>query len=196
VTRQYTPVPSDILDLPSDASHTSENIQTFPQKLHFIIKVYPDGTLTKQLDKLRLNTGIIEIGCVGGNLNLLEFLSGGANLVLLAGGTGITPFIKILQSVLFNSRNRFEVGKIILLFFNESERDIIWRNELESLSLKFPNSFYFYPVISKPISDSWTGFSGRVSPQLLDICFQKVNLLGVTKAMICGSYSFNDSCKQ
>jgi cytochrome-b5 reductase len=207
VYRKYTPVtPSISIVQPLVNSLETSSKDTLDksdasQKLHFIIKIYPDGDLTKELGLLRVNEDSVEIGCCGGSFNQKEFLEGVSTLVLLAAGSGITPFVRIIRDSLANGQNSSStVSRILLLFFNETEEDIIWRDQWEQLAKQEPTSFYFCPVISKVKegNNSWMGLSGRVSSKLLEKCFEDAKLPEHTssKALICGSYGFNDACKQ
>ncbi len=51
-------------------------------------------------------------------------------LGLVAGGTGITPMLQIIRAILKDPKDRTEVW---LLFANQSEDDILLREELEAL---------------------------------------------------------------
>lgn len=52
------------------------------------------------------------------------------NLVLIAGGIGITPFVSMLRYV----RDRKLSRNIVLVWGNRTERDIAFRDELEAMS--------------------------------------------------------------
>lgn len=55
-------------------------------------------------------------------------------LLLLAAGTGFTPMVRLLR--LFLER---PAGVARLLFFNKTEADILWREQLERLKERFPD---------------------------------------------------------
>ncbi|RMC13299.1 hypothetical protein DUI87_10834 [Hirundo rustica rustica] len=55
------------------------------------------------------------------------------DLLLLAGGTGFTPMVKLLNFALTEVSC---LRTVKLIFFNKTEDDILWRNQLEQLALK------------------------------------------------------------
>ncbi|KAF2977053.1 hypothetical protein EK904_014196 [Melospiza melodia maxima] len=54
-------------------------------------------------------------------------------LLLLAGGTGFTPMVKLLNFALTEVSC---LRTVKLIFFSKTEDDILWRNQLEQLALK------------------------------------------------------------
>lgn len=58
------------------------------------------------------------------------------SVVLLAGGSGITPVIAIAKSILFGGS-----GDVVLLYANRDEASVIFAAELAALESKFPDRF-------------------------------------------------------
>lgn len=81
----------------------------------------------------------------------------GHDLCFIATGTGIAP----LRSMILDIYNR-KVShlNIYLLFGNRWERDILYRDEFESLQKEHPE-FRFIPVLSRD-NPGWTGRQGYV----------------------------------
>lgn len=52
------------------------------------------------------------------------------NIGMIAGGTGITPMLQIIRAVLKNDNDK---TKLWLIFANQTESDILLREELESI---------------------------------------------------------------
>jgi 3-ketosteroid 9alpha-monooxygenase subunit B len=57
-----------------------------------------------------------------------------ADLLLFAGGSGITPVISIVKSALKRGR-----GSLVLVYANRDEQSVIFRDELAALSAKHPD---------------------------------------------------------
>jgi cytochrome-b5 reductase len=57
-------------------------------------------------------------------------------LILIAAGTGLTPMIRILNYAIkqINEKNKF---KVFLLFFNKTQKDILCREELQTISSQY-----------------------------------------------------------
>ncbi|MCW4007121.1 MAG: FAD-dependent oxidoreductase [Candidatus Bathyarchaeota archaeon] len=74
-----------------------------------------------------------------------------AKIVLLAGGIGITPFMSICR---YCTDKRLNI-KVTLLYGNRSEKDIVFRGELEALERRNRNLKVVF--ILNEASDSWKG---------------------------------------
>jgi ring-1,2-phenylacetyl-CoA epoxidase subunit PaaE len=81
---------------------------------------------------------------------------------LIAGGSGITPIMGILKTVLVNEPNSI----ITLIYCNRNEEQIIFKNQLNLLEKANPDRLKVIHNLSQP-SESWTGLSGRLSSELL-----------------------------
>jgi ferredoxin-NADP reductase/DMSO/TMAO reductase YedYZ heme-binding membrane subunit len=102
-------------------------------------------------------------------------------IVMIAGGVGITPLmakIRYLTDIAWP-------GKIRLVYSVKTERDIIFRSELEELQRRFPN-FTIDVTLTREPSVEWTGRRGRLSAAMLmgivpDIAQSRVHLCGPTE---------------
>ncbi|OXA51925.1 Cytochrome b5 reductase 4 [Folsomia candida] len=211
VTRPFTPVSLTITQPNVEVEESA--LQTNTQELHFIIKIYPDGQFTSLLENLLSKTKEqeiekeseidVEIGFPRGNFDTFFLHNISNTLCLLAGGSGITPFVRIIQ-YLYHRRASIPIKHVVLLFFNETFEDVIWAKEWQDLAKEneSPSSwFHFYPVISKPVELSSEEWTGRVSIKLFEQCIQDCipsasTKDGESKAIICGSYGFNAACKE
>lgn len=135
-----------------------------------LIKIYEDGKMTPILNKLRVGDTIDYVICENpGFLNekaLLEL----EHVGLVAGGTGITPMIKIIKKILTSETLSFHNTKISLLFSNRTEQDILLKSQLDEWQKLFPNNFRVtYTLTQNPssISKDWKGETGRINEELL-----------------------------
>ena len=86
----------------------------------------------------------------------------GRHLVLIAGGSGITPLFSILKSALIQEQGT----TVSLLYANRDEKNTIYRDALEVLVKNYPTRLQVTHILSKP-SASWQGYRGRMNPALL-----------------------------
>ncbi len=120
VARSYTPVPPGLSAVGGEKDEDEED-----GRLHFLIKTYPDGALTPKLK--RLNVGDrIAVSNHTGDFRLDSKSASGRHFALLAAGTGFTPMAGLARRAL-----EWGAAGVKLIFFNKTERDIIWRRELE-----------------------------------------------------------------
>ena len=90
---------------------------------------------------------------------------------MIACGSGITPIMGILKSVLVNEPN----SKVTLLYGSRNEEKIIYRDALSALEKKEGDRLKVLHVLSQP-SEEWDGISGRISSQLIKEEISKAEL--------------------
>jgi ring-1,2-phenylacetyl-CoA epoxidase subunit PaaE len=79
-------------------------------------------------------------------------------IVLFGGGSGITPLMSIIKSVLPVEQNT----KVYLVYGSRDEESIIFKNQLAELEQKYEGRFRVLHVLSKP-SYTWTGYKTRIN---------------------------------
>jgi ring-1,2-phenylacetyl-CoA epoxidase subunit PaaE len=84
------------------------------------------------------------------------------HLVLFAGGSGITPMMSIIKSVLINETK----SKITLIYGNRDIKSIIFKNELEKLESASSERLKIIHVIENPPA-GWEGMTGLLTPDSL-----------------------------
>lgn len=109
----------------------------------------------------------------------------GRRLVFIAGGSGITPFMSMIREVSDRGLERH----ITLIYGNRTEDDIIYHDELSTLSERHANIRYV-PVIEKP-GPAYTGEKGFMSGDLIEGLAG-----GLSGAMVylCGPSGMYDFC--
>lgn len=88
-----------------------------------------------------------------------------AHLVMIAGGSGITPIISIVETVL---RQRPET-RVSLVYGSRAVRDIIFAHRLEALEARFSDRFRVEHVLHAP-EEGWSGRRGLLDRTTLDGC--------------------------
>jgi len=85
----------------------------------------------------------------------------GKNLVFIAGGCGITPFISMLRDI---SENQYPLN-IWLIFGALTTKDILFKEELDDIQSRRVNIKINY-VLSEPDPD-WTGICGFITKDVI-----------------------------
>ena len=171
VSKSYTPVSTD------------NNIGY----VDFVIKIYksnehpdfPDGGfMSQKVDQLEIgetfkfkgpNGRLTYIG--NGEFNIKQLKSQGGELVtknyknigMIAGGSGITPMVPIIRTVLSSKTDNTQLD---LLFENKKEEDIILRNKLENRQEEFSHQYRFFYTLDEP-DGNWNGFSGFIDSDMI-----------------------------
>jgi ring-1,2-phenylacetyl-CoA epoxidase subunit PaaE len=115
-------------------------------------------------------------------------------IFLLGTGSGITPLLSIAKSVLIAEHE----SKVVLIYGNRREEDIICRGIIEQLARKYQGRFEVIHSLTQPSKD-WTGQSGRLTTQkLIDLLspWREEVLHADTRFYVCGQEDFMDGAKQ
>lgn len=84
------------------------------------------------------------------------------DLVMIAGGIGVTPLMSMI-------RHMHDVGcdkRVLLLYSDRTERDIVFRQELAEISEAEHPDLTVVHVLSRP-DDSWNGQRGHIDRELI-----------------------------
>lgn len=111
--------------------------------------------------------------------------------VLFAGGSGITPIMSIMKSVIDKEPN----SKLSLIYCNRDIESVIFKQQLEDMVAKYPSILkvmYCYDIAPA----GWTGLSGRpTAAQYIDMVKQTRVDGYNTEYYICGPTGMMDEVK-
>ena len=82
---------------------------------------------------------------------------------MMAGGTGITPMLQIVTAALKDSG---DTTKLSLIFANQSETDILVRDELDALAAKHPERFTVHYTLDRPPAN-WKYSAGFIDTDMI-----------------------------
>ncbi|GFR06921.1 hypothetical protein TNCT_622001, partial [Trichonephila clavata] len=180
IIRSYTPVISSL------AAETNPFDESDGCKLVLMIKVYPLGVMTPIINQCSLGDTMSISSYSGSFPN--ELLLNCNSAIMLAAGTGITPMIRLIKWIITAKDRR---RSILLLFFNKTEEDIIWREEFEKCAADY-KEFQIVHILSES-NEKWFGFSGKINGDLVDRLLT-VKLSDLNKQIfICGPLPFNET---
>ena len=82
---------------------------------------------------------------------------------MLAGGTGITPMLQLVRAMIKDPKDQTQVS---LLFANQTEKDILLREELEEIAKKNPDRFKLWFTVDTS-SEGWTYSTGHINADMI-----------------------------
>jgi len=170
VVRPYTPTTSD-----EDLGHMDLVVKVYMANVH---PKFPDGgKMTQYLENLPIGDTIDVRGPSGlliyngkGVFDIKEDKKGPSKEVkvkqvsMIAGGTGITPMLQLVRAVF---RDPEDETCLSLLFANQTEEDILLRNELEEVQKKHPDRFKLWYTVDRP-GEGWKYSSGFVNAEMIE----------------------------
>ncbi|EDK47197.1 conserved hypothetical protein [Lodderomyces elongisporus NRRL YB-4239] len=129
-----------------------------------LVKHYENGKVTRKLAQLPVGQTVKFRGFVG----KLDYKPNMAKEIgLIAGGTGITPILQVITRVITNADDN---TKIKLIFGNETEKDILLKNEIDEIASKYDN-FDVHYTVTYPESgwvEEGKGSKGYVNKEMIE----------------------------
>jgi ring-1,2-phenylacetyl-CoA epoxidase subunit PaaE len=175
-----------IFDIEGKEIRRGYSIFTDPKDLPEIglaIKKVEDGTASSYISEI-IEEGL-EIEAIGpaGTFNVNASPEKERDIVMFGAGSGITPLFSMLTSVLENEQN----SRVILFYGNRNEKEIIFKERLESLEEKYRDRFTLFHTLTKP-SENWIGPVGRICSEKMNLFFNKIKFQpsDSTEFYLCG----------
>lgn len=157
------------------------------QNLEITVRDKPDGFVAPYiLNELKVGDEIETTGPEGHFYH--EPLIDGQDLVFLAGGSGITPFMSILREFL-DRKTMMPTPKIKLLYGSRLTDDIIYKEELTRLANEHGN-FEYVSIISEPAPE-FDGIHGFLNANMIA---NHVHDFEGKTFYICGPNAMYDLC--
>lgn len=129
-------------------------------QIDLTVKIYPEkGLVSKRLYNMEVGEEIEMTGPHGFFL-LDENIH--KNIVLIAGGVGITPFISMLRYIKDKKLNDINVT---LIYSSKTPEDIIFGKEL--LEEKYPENIKVHLTITRYNGNNWSGLTGRINEEMI-----------------------------
>ncbi|WP_323161200.1 ferredoxin--NADP reductase [Pseudomonas fluorescens] len=169
----------------------------FDEFLEFFSIVVPGGEFTSELSRLKAGDTLLVDRQAFGYLTLDRFIDG-RDLWLLSTGTGVAPFLSILQD--FEVWERFE--RIILVYSVREARELAYQQLIGELTRRdylaeYAHKFQFIPVVTR---ESHAGaLNGRITTLIENGELERaagVNLDPLhSRVMLCGNPQMIDDTR-
>jgi ferredoxin--NADP+ reductase len=152
--------PESVAPEPQKLIRRAYSIASSPQNrefLEFYLNLVPAGVLTPRLFAVTSGDRIWLGSKVAGSFTL-KSVPEDSNLVLIATGTGLAPYVSMLMSPLKSATH----GRIVLIHGVRQSRDLGYRSFFTALQDR--TNFAYLPIVSRPQLEvsSWAGAAGHV----------------------------------
>jgi len=125
-----------------------------------LVKVYPQGVMSKHIHSLKEGDSLE----IKGPMKKLAYEPNKYKQVgMIAGGTGITPMLQVIEKILSNPNDKTRVS---LVFANTTPSDILLRGKLDALARSHPQQVQITYVVDQA-DKSWKGPTGYLTKDLL-----------------------------
>ncbi|MBA1244094.1 ferredoxin--NADP reductase [Pseudomonas japonica] len=170
----------------------------YDEFLEFFSVVVPGGEFTSELSRLQVGDELLIERQTFGYLTLDRFADG-RDLWLLATGTGLAPFLSILQG--FEAWERFE--RIVLVYSARHGRDLAYGELIADLEKReylaeYAGKLTFIPLVSR---EPWPGaLQGRITDLIANGELERAAGIELTpehsRVMICGNPEMIDDTRK
>ena len=159
-------------------SYTPSSSPNRTGSFDLVVKVYPGGKMGTYLSKLAVGSSI---SCRGPKGSMKYYKGWAKNILMIAGGSGITPMYQMLLAICEDEEDN---TKTTLLFGNAKESDILLRAELDKLQKEHPDKLAVVYVIDKA-ENAWDGPVGHIDRDLIEKYSAKPGSSDA-KVLLCG----------
>ena len=152
--------------------------------MSFTVKRIDNGAYSRLLtDKATVGDKLYTTGAAG-LFTLPQQITAYKQLFFFAAGIGITPIFSLIKTLL----NAQPEQNVVLIYSNRSKEEVVFYNELQALSEKFPDRFKIELLYSTSFDLARARLSKALVPVLLDeyALAQKQEIL----FYICGPFTY------
>lgn len=105
------------------------------------------------------------------------------HIIMFAGGSGITPMMSIIKSILVKEPESI----VSLIYCNRDIDSIIFKDELDKLQTQDQGRLHVIHVLDNAPMN-WQGYSGLLNPEMLTKLFERIPNWGIEKTtyLMCG----------
>ncbi|KAI1209805.1 ferredoxin reductase-like protein [Annulohypoxylon truncatum] len=140
--------------------YTPVNSLDEPGAIELLVKRYPTGKQSTHIHSLQPGDSLRFVTCLPGyNWQPNKH----SEIMLIAGGAGITPAYQLIRGILQNPDDH---TKITLVFGVNTDADLLLRKEFDDYKTRFPSRFQAVYTVSQPVDGS-PFRKGYVSKDLL-----------------------------
>jgi ring-1,2-phenylacetyl-CoA epoxidase subunit PaaE len=161
--------------------------------LRIAVKEVEGGRASTYINRQLKAGDVMEVMTPMGNFHSPLSGSNKKNYVLFAGGSGITPMMSILKSVLYIEKQ----STVVLFYANRDEQSVIFDAEVKKLAAEYADRLKVIHVYDKPSAEINELYKGFITPEKV-IAYSE-NHIGLNldnEYFICGPGPMMENVKQ
>lgn len=135
-------------------------IASSPSDVAFSVSIKEAGDFTRTIGQVKPGD-LALIDAPYGRFSFLEFPS--KDYIFIAGGIGITPIMSMLRYI--RDKNLDLEQKILVLWGNRTEQDIVFRQEIDQMGKYLTNVKVVHVLSEAP--EGWSGETGFITADLI-----------------------------
>eukprot|EP00187_Rhodella_violacea_P013619 CAMPEP_0184715290 /NCGR_PEP_ID=MMETSP0314-20130426/5247_1 /TAXON_ID=38298 /ORGANISM="Rhodella maculata, Strain CCMP 736" /LENGTH=316 /DNA_ID=CAMNT_0027178387 /DNA_START=18 /DNA_END=968 /DNA_ORIENTATION=+ len=152
----------EIGDEPVIRPYTPVSTNAMVGKFDLMVKVYPDGKMSGFMDKMEPGQ-TVDFKHIKPNVKI-QYPFNKKHIVMLVGGTGITPMIQALHAILGTESDS---TKVTVLYGSKTEADILAKDVLDAWEASHPQLDVVHVLSNEPEGSAWAGKRGFIGADLI-----------------------------
>lgn len=166
-----------------EESRRSYSICTSPldSELRIAVKKITNGLFSTFANEKLKNGDVLEVMPPTGTFFTEVNPSNRKDYVFFAAGSGITPVISIIKTILLAEHN----SSVTLVYGNKNLQSIIFREEIEALKDKYLKRFRVYHILSRETTEAEFNY-GRIDVSKCNHLSKLINFNIIDDFFICG----------
>lgn len=183
------------LNVNGEELRRSYSICTSPldAELRVAIKAVKDGRVSNFINSQLKKGDELEVMIPMGNFHTPLDEKNKKNYVLFAGGSGITPMLSIIKTVL----KKEPASSVVLIYGNRDEESIIFKAELKKIQEENSSRLKIIDVLEKPSAQHPDLYTGLLIPVKVKAILEKnISLNSDNEFFVCGPIPMMDNVKQ
>jgi len=162
------------------------------KELRVAVKEVADGRASTLMNRQWKVGDMIEVMTPMGNFSSVLSGNNKKHYVLFAGGSGITPMMSILKSVLYIEKQ----SKVTLVYANRDEDSVIFKSEIEKIASENGDHVKVLNVYDNPKGSVEDIQRGLLSVDRVKEIVSKLDLAKADEYFICGPGPMMENIKQ
>lgn len=153
------------------------------KELKVAVKEVPGGKMSPYINRQLKIGDIIEVMPPSGKFYTDLNSTHQKKYVLFAGGSGITPMMSIIKSILFIEKQ----SQIVLYYANREPDNVIFQNELNRLAQQHSDNFKIVYIYDNPPEQNYPDEqTGLLNETKIKILLERYNVSQADEYFICG----------
>lgn len=183
------------LNVNGEEIRRSYSICTSPyseKELRVAVKEVKDGRASTLINRSWKAGDTVEVMTPMGNFSSVLSGNNKKHYVLFAGGSGVTPMMSILKSVLYIEKQ----SNITLVYANRDEDSVIFKAELEKLAAEHSDKLKVLNVYDNPKTQVSDLQKGLLTPERVKAIIENYGGVNADEYFICGPGPMMENIKQ
>ncbi|MBL7936504.1 MAG: 2Fe-2S iron-sulfur cluster binding domain-containing protein [Bacteroidia bacterium] len=183
------------LNVNGEEIRRSYSICTSPyseKELRVAVKEVKDGRASTLINRSWKAGDTVEVMTPMGNFSSVLSGNNKKHYVLFAGGSGVTPMMSILKSVLYIEKQ----SNITLVYANRDEDSVIFKAELEKLAAEHSDKLKVLNVYDNPKTQVSDLQKGLLTPERVKAIVENYGGVNADEYFICGPGPMMENIKQ